>query len=273
MTDQRPHIIVCMKVVPRSEEIRIEPSTMTIDRTGVRSEMNRSDMNALEMALALRDEHGGRVSTISMGPPVFEQYLRVMIAVGVDHAYLLSDRAFAAADTLATSLTLAKGIEKIGDYDLILCGEESSDGATAQVPPGIAEWMGIPQITYATAMKLLPDDNRVESHREIRGGHEVLSVPLPAVASVKLGVNEPRFIDMDRIDWAQTADLVTTWSIADLGIDPKTVGLDGSGTIVEGVYEAPAAERKREFLRGSPEEEAKALFERIKEYLSPGVEG
>ena len=268
MTRDGLHIIVCMKVVPRSEEIRIEPETMTIDRAGVRSEMNRPDMNALETALSLRDQHGGRISLLSMGPPVFEQYLRVMIAVGADHAYLMSDRAFAAADTLATSLTLARGIEKIGDYDLILCGEESSDGATAQVPPGIAEWLDIPQITYATEMEYVPKVHKMKAHREIRGGHEVLLTPLPAVASLKMGVNDPRFIDFDRIDWAQTADVITVWSANDVDVQPHEIGLDGSGTIVERVFEAEGVERKHEFIRGTPEEEAKALFERIKQYLA-----
>jgi len=143
------HIIACVKVVPKPEEVKVNPETMTIERGEVRSEINPPDMNVLEMALALKDQHGGKVTIVAMGPPLFDPYLHLALAMGADEAYLLSDRAFAGADTLATSYALAQGIRKIGDYDLILCGEESSDGATAQVPPGIAEWLNTSQITYA----------------------------------------------------------------------------------------------------------------------------
>ncbi|HLB29366.1 MAG TPA: electron transfer flavoprotein subunit beta/FixA family protein, partial [Dehalococcoidia bacterium] len=203
------HIIVCVKVVPKPEEVRVDPNTRTLDRAKARSEINPPDMNALEAALRLRDEHGGRVSLISMGPPFAEDYLRLALAMGADHGYLLSDRAFGGADTLATSYTLAQGIRKIGPFDIILCGEESSDGATAQVPPGIAEWLGISQITYAMGLWVAGD--KLRGQRELRGGHEVIEVPLPAVASIKVGINEPRFTDFDRWAWAREEGRVTVW--------------------------------------------------------------
>jgi electron transfer flavoprotein beta subunit len=146
-------IIACVKVVPRPEEVVVDKATATLDRASARSLINPPDMNLLEVALELKDLHGGQVTLLSMGPPLFESYLRIAMAMGADRAVLLSDRAFAGADTLATSYTLAEGIRKIGRYDLILCGEESSDGATAQVPPGIAEWLGIPQVTYAGTLE------------------------------------------------------------------------------------------------------------------------
>jgi electron transfer flavoprotein beta subunit len=252
-----------LKVVPRPEEVTVETETKTLKRGDVRSQINPPDMNALELALELRDQHGGKVSLLSMGPPLFEPYLRLAIAVGADHAYLLSDRALGGADTLATSYTLAKGIEKIGEYDLILCGEESSDGATAQVPPGIGEWLDIPQITYATSLDLMDGQGKVKARRELAGGHEVIAVPLPAVASVTVGMNEPRFIDFDRKPLSEEPPRLTIWTAEDLGVDPEMIGWDGSPTAVDELYEAPGRERKREFISGTPEEKAKALFERI----------
>ncbi len=260
------HIVVCMKVVPKPEEVRVDPNTRTLDRAKARSEINPPDMNALEAALHLRDEHGGRVFLISMGPPFAEDYLRLALAMGADHGYLLSDRAFGGADTLATSYTLAQGIRKIGPFDIILCGEESSDGATAQVPPGIAEWLGISQITYAMGLSIA--GGRLRGQRELRGGHEVIEVPLPAVASIKVGINEPRFIEFDRWSWAQEEGRVTVWGIHDLDVDPEMIGLPGSPTVVAGLGQAAASsERRREFIDGSPEEAAQALFQRIKELL------
>ena len=130
-------------------------------------------MNTLEVALELKDTHGGRVSLLSMGPPFFERYLRLGMAMGADDAYLMSDRAFGGADTLATSCALAAGIRAIGGFDLVLCGEESSDGATGQVPPGIAEWLDVPQVTYATHIQTLPRKRLIRGRRELRGGYEV----------------------------------------------------------------------------------------------------
>jgi electron transfer flavoprotein beta subunit len=258
------NIIVCLKVVPKPEEVKVNQETMTIERANVRSEINPPDMNAVELALELKDKHGGTVSLLSMGPPLFDSYLRLALAMGADRAYLLSDRAFAGADTLATSYTLAEGIRKIGDYDLIICGEESSDGATAQVPPGIAEWLEASQITYAEDLEVQPDGRSVKAKRELAGGYEVVQVPLPAVVSLKVGANEPRFMDFDRKTWAEAEGPVTTWSAQDMGLDKDYIGLQGSPTIVSGVAMAPSAERRREFLSGTPEEEAQQLLERIR---------
>ena len=138
------HIVVCMKAVPKPEEIRVNRETHLLERANVRTEINPPDMNALEMALELKDKHGGTVDILSMGPPSFEPYLRVGLAMGADHVVLLSDRSFGGADTLATTYTLAQGIRKMKNVDVILCGEESSDGATGQVPQGIAEWLDLP---------------------------------------------------------------------------------------------------------------------------------
>lgn len=253
-------IVACVKVVPKPEEVSVNRETMTIDRAKARSELNPPDMNAIELALTLRERYGGTVSLLSMGPPFAVPYLEVGLAMGADRAFLLSDRAFGGADTLATSYTLAKGIERIGAWDLVLCGEESSDGTTGQVPQGIAEWLGAPQITFAMDLTLLPD-GRARAEREIRGGHEVVAVPLPAVVSVKLGVNEPRFMDVER---RRGLTPVNIWSARELGLDEEWLGFRGSPTVVGAVWQAEKAGRERAFLRGSPTETARLLLERIR---------
>lgn len=257
-------IVVCVKVVPKPEEVSVNAETRTLDRAKARSELNPPDMNAIEVALTLRERHGGTVSLLSMGPPFAAPYLEVGVAMGADRAYLLSDRVFGGADTLPTSLTLAKGIEKIGEWDLVLCGEESSDGATGQVPAGIAEWLGCSQVTYAMDLALL-SDGRLRAEREIRGGHEVIAVPLPAVVSVKLGVNEPRFMDMEL---RRNAAAVTVWNASDLGVDPAWLGFEGSPTVVGAVWQAKSPERRREFLEGSPQEKARLLAEGFRALLA-----
>ncbi len=261
------HSIVCLKAVPKPEEVTINPETQTLDRSSARSEINGPDLNALEAALQIKEAHGGRVSLLSMGPPFFERYLRLGLAMGADAAYLMSDRAFGGADTLATSYALAAGIKAIGEFDLILCGEESSDGATGQVPPGIAEWLGVCQITYATHIQTLPRKRLARGRRELRGGFEVVEAPLPCVASIKLGANEPRFFDFDRWDWAMEEAPLTVWTAADLNLEEGSLGLAGSATTVATVDVAPSSERRREFITGTPQEEAQQLLERIKPWL------
>ncbi len=262
------HTLVCVKVVPKSEEVQVDREKMTLDRGKARSEINPPDMNALEMALALKDLHGGRVSLLAMGPPFFAPYLRVGLAMGADAAYLLSDRAFGGADTLATSLVLAAAVRKLGDVDLVLCGEESSDGATAQVPPGVAAWLEIPQATYA--LTLTRNGGHVAVRREVRGGEEELDVPLPAVVSVKVGCNEPRFMDPDRWRVLGAGDGVAIWTAADLSVNPEQVGLAGSPTSVAGLSEAHQASggRRRRVIAGSPEEEAHILYEEISQFIN-----
>ncbi|MFQ5879962.1 MAG: electron transfer flavoprotein subunit beta/FixA family protein [Dehalococcoidia bacterium] len=264
------HTIVCLKVVPKPEEVTIDPATLTLDRARARSEINPPDMNAVEVALHLKDRHGGRVTILSMGPPFVGRYLGLALAMGADAAYLLSDRAFGGADTLATSYTLAEAIRRLGPFDLVLCGEESSDGATAQVPPGIAEWLNVSQVTYATELQLLRRQGQLKAHREVTGGYEVLMAPLPAVVSVKLGVNEPRFMDIERLQRLEERPRVTVWSASDLGLAEEMIGFKGSATVVAGVQEAEARGRRRERLTGTPQQKAQALLARIVHYLEMG---
>ncbi|MAG57054.1 MAG: electron transfer flavoprotein subunit alpha [Planctomycetes bacterium] len=256
--------IVCLKVVPRPEEVRVDAETMTLDRAGAQSFINPPDLNALETALKLKDACGGEVSILSMGPPFFEPYLRLALAVGADRAFLLSDRAFGGADTLATTYTLAKGVEKIGAFDLVLCGEESLDGATAQVPPGLAEWLDVAQVTCALEIEKVPGKREMRVQRELKGGSETLSVDLPAVVSVKANVNEPRFIDYDRMEWALQEAPVGVWGAGDLATDPELTGLAGSPTTVAGVRQVATPDRRRKHLSGSAGEIARALADLLR---------
>lgn len=252
-------IVVCVKVVPKPEEIRVDPETHLLQRVDARSEINPPDMNAMEMALSLKDRHGGRISILSMGPSFFEPNLRVALAMGADQIYLLSDQSFAGADTLATTYTLAEGVRKIGEIDLVFCGEESSDGATGQVPAGLAEWLNYNQLTLLTEVNLDQQARFILGKREIKGGYEILEAPLPCVVSVKTASNEPRFMDFQLRSWAQEKERVTIWDAIDIGADPAYIGLKGSPTWVTGLAEAPYRERRREFLQGSPQEIAQNL--------------
>jgi electron transfer flavoprotein beta subunit len=258
-----PSIVVCVKVVPKPEEIRVDAETRRLERANARQEINPPDMNALELALALKDRHGGRVVILSMGPLFFEPTLRVGLAMGADHIYLLSDREFGGADTLATTYTLARAIEKIGGVDLVVCGEESSDGATGQVPPGLAEWFGdrpyASQITLASSVVLDLERRVARGRREISGGYEILETPLPAVISVKTAANEPRFMDYRIKSWAFEKGRVTVWTKDDLEVDEAYIGVSGSPTVVSGLAEAPTRERKRIPLMGTPDEIGRQL--------------
>ena len=253
------HSVVCVKVVPKPEEIGVDPSTNLLIREGVRSEINPPDMNAMEMALGLKDRCGGKVSILSMGPPSFEPFLRVALAMGADHVYLLSDHSFAGADTLATTYTLASGVRWIGNVDLIFCGEESSDGATGQVPSGLAEWLNINQLTLLTQIEVDMDRQFGRGHREIKGGYEILEASLPCVVSVKTAANEPRFMDYNIKPWAMEAGQVTLLTSNELDVEDEYIGFSGSPTVVTGLAEAPVRTRRKEFIKGDPIEIAEKL--------------
>lgn len=261
------HSVVCMKVVPKPEEIRVDFETHLLDRSHVRSEINPPDMNALEMALGLKDQFGGKLSILSMGPLYFEPYLRVGLAMGADNVYLLSDPDFGGADTLATTYTLAMGVKKIGGIDLVFCGEESSDGATGQVPSGLAEWLNLPQLTLLTSIKLDLQSRTARGRRILKGGYEILEVPMPCAVSVKTASNEPRFMDYRVKSWAFEQGPVTIWNASDLGADDSHIGLTGSPTIVSKLAEAPSRKRQQKFLEGHSRELSEKLAQIVQELL------
>jgi electron transfer flavoprotein beta subunit len=262
-----PRIVVCVKVVPKPEEVRVNPETRLLDRANARAEINPPDMNALELALSLQDRYGGTVEILSMGPPYFEPTLRVGLAMGAERITLLSDRAFGGADTLATTYTLSQGIRNLGAVDLVICGEESSDGATGQVPQGLAEWLDWPQLTLLTELELNMRSSTARGRRSIHGGYELLEVPLPCVVSVKSACNEPRFMDHRLKAKAAEAERFTVWNAETLSIDPQYTGLAGSPTTVSGLAEASTRERRREQISGTPQQIAEKLAQLILENI------
>jgi len=256
------NIVVCLKVTPKIEQIKFDEQKKTIVREGVENEINDADKNALEAALKLKDTTGGKVVVLSMGPPSFEPFLKLAVAMGADDAVLLSDRVFGGADTYATSRVLAAGIEKLKPFDLVLCGEASSDGSTEQVPPSIAGWLGIPHVSYVSEIGMTGD--RLRTRREVTDGHEVVEVRLPVLASVQLGCNSPRFPDFRRKRWADKEFKLRVVTNQDLGFAPADVGLEGSRTEVTGLSRMRSPERKREFIQGTEEEVVKRLVQVVR---------
>ncbi len=234
------HSVVCLKQVPDSAQIRIHPVTNTIMRQGVPTIINPYDLFALEEALRLRDRFGGRVTVMTMGPPMAEASLRKALAYGADAAILMTDRVFAGSDTLATSFVLASGIAKIAaeqPVDIVFAGKQTIDGDTAQVGPGIASRMKLNQLTYVERIAELDMVNRqIVVHRRAEGGVQVLATRLPCLVTMLEGTNEIRFASMDDMFRAARAEL-TTWSAADAGIeDVSKCGLRGSPTVVRKVF-------------------------------------
>ncbi len=222
-------IVVCLKQVPDTNQVKIDPVTGTLVREGVPSIINPEDKNALEEALRLKDENGATVTVISMGPPQAEAALREAMAMGADDAILISDRAFAGADTLATSYALAGALKKL-DYDLILAGRQAIDGDTAQVGPEIAEHLAIPQITYVEKVDVEGDTLKVR--RALENGYEILKVQTPCLLTAIKELNEPRYMNMKNIFGVFDKE-VKVWSADDIDVDKALLGLKGSPTKVK----------------------------------------
>ncbi|MDE1147257.1 MAG: electron transfer flavoprotein subunit beta/FixA family protein [Azospirillaceae bacterium] len=243
------HIVVCMKQVPDSAQIRVHPVTNTIMRQGVPTIINPYDLFALEEALRLRDRLGGEVTVLTMGPPMAEESLRKALTFGADRAVLLTDRAFAGSDTLATSFALAAALAKIGQefgpVPIVFTGKQTIDGDTAQVGPGIAKRLGLNQLTYvARIADLDPDAGTITVERRAEGGLQVLSTRLPVLITMLEGVNEMRRGSLDDAYRAARAQVVR-WSAADAGItELARCGLKGSPTIVKKVF-APQARAEK----------------------------
>ncbi|MEE8637836.1 MAG: electron transfer flavoprotein subunit beta/FixA family protein [Candidatus Margulisiibacteriota bacterium] len=255
------NIIVCIKQVPETTEVKINPETNTLIREGVPSIVNPFDENAVEAALQLREKQGGKITVISMGPPQAAEALKNTIAMGVDEVVLISDRAFAGSDTWATSYTLAQTIRKIGTYDLILCGKQAIDGDTAQVGPGIAEWLGIPQVTFAVKIDI--DGSKAKVERLLEEVNEVVEAPLPAVITVVKQINEPRMPSLKGMMKAKKTE-IKTLKAEDIEADLKNIGLDGSPTQVIKIF-TPPPKSSGEILEGEPGEIVDKLISKIKE--------
>jgi electron transfer flavoprotein alpha/beta subunit len=255
------NIIVCIKQVPDTTEVRIDPVTNTLVREGVPSIINPFDENAIECALQLVEKHGGKVTIVTMGPPQAQQALKDALGMGADEAVLVSDRAFAGSDTLATSYTLAQTIRKLGDYDLIICGKQAFDGDTAQVGPGLAEHLGIPQVTYAIGLEV--DGKKAQVKRLLSDRFEIVETRLPCLMTVVKQMNEPRHASLKNVMKARKKE-IPTWSAADIEADVARCGLNGSPTNVVRVF-APQRHTHGERLQGEVPEMVDQLVRALRE--------
>jgi electron transfer flavoprotein beta subunit len=255
-------IAVCLKQVPETTEVKINPQTNTLMREGVASITNPFDEFALEEGLLTKEKYGGEVHVMSMGPPQAIEILKNALAVGADKVYLLSDPAFAGADTLATAYTLAKTIEKIGGVDLVICGKQAIDGDTAQVGPGIATRLGIPQLTYVAKVREIdPAKKKIVVERMLENGREVVECSLPVVITVMKDINEPRLPSLLGIKKAAKAT-IPTWTAKEIGVDENRVGLKGSPTWVWKVF-SPESRGGGEILKGDPTEVVPLLVNKL----------
>ena len=251
-----------MKAVPSTTEVRMDPKTNTIIRDGRQSVANPFDTAALEVALALKDELGGRVSVLSMGIPDTCRLLRDAIARGADDALLLSDRAFAGADTLATSYALSMGLDELGDADLVLCGKMAVDGDTAQIGPELGGILGVPCVTGVSEV-LEASDHRVVVRHDTDEGTEVAEVPLPAVLTVTKDIATLRMPSIAGVRAAAGAE-VRALDAATLGADPACCGLAGSPTQVVRSF-VPERSHEAATMAGTPAEQGAALLEVFEE--------
>src|SRR5208337_582886 len=247
--DRGIHILVCIKQVPDSAQIRVHPVTNTIMQQGVPTIINPYDLFALEAALRIRDIHGGAITVLTMGPPMAEDSLRRALCFGANRAVLLTDRAFAGSDTLATSFALSQAIKKIGEtfgpVDIVFTGKQTIDGDTAQVGPGIARRLGLNQLTYVAAISEVNiEAGTIIAERRAEGGVQVLQTRLPCLITMLEGTNEIRRGSIDVALRAARAEIVT-WNAAAAGItETVKCGLKGSPTVVKRVFAPPPRSEK-----------------------------
>lgn len=259
------NIVVCVKLVPESNDVKLNRETNTLIRDGIKNIINPFDMNAIEEALRIKEKMGGKVTVLSMGIPSGTESLKVTLALGVDEAVLLSDKAFAGADSLATSYTLALGIMKIGKYDLVICGKQSTDGDTAQVGPGLAEKLDLPHTTNVSKVEEI-DEKRIRCHRLTESGYEVVEMSLPALITVVREINQPRVATIKGILKASRA-AVKVLNAEDLGADRSKCGYEGSPTKVIRSF-VISHDVHGQFIEGSPSEQAKKLFNLLRDSLN-----
>ena len=256
------NIVVCMKPVPdprRWGKLKLDPGTMLLRRDEVPAVINPLDRNAIEQAVALRAGGPGAVTVISMAPREAEEQLAEALAMGCDRAVLLSDAAFAGADSLATARCLAAAIRRLGEVDLVFCGAYSLDGSTSQVGPQVAELLDVPDLTHVTSLAL--DGATLRARSATEGGEIVYDCELPALVTFDKEVNVPRLPSMTGIMRAASTG-VECWTAADLGLPPGQVGLAGSPTQMLNVFTPPAA-RKGDMLEGTPSQMASALVAKL----------
>jgi len=259
------NIIVCIKQVPETTDIKIDPRTNTLIREGTSSIINPYDMYAIEEALRIKEKSQGKVTVITMGPPQAEEALRQALSLGCDEGVLITDRAFAGSDTLATSYTLACAIRKLGNFALIICGKQAMDGDTAQVGPGISVQLDIPQVTYVKKIEKI-DKNFARVERMTEEGYEIIETPLPCLFTVVKEINEPRLTSLKGKMRAKKAE-IAIWSSKDIQADPQRLGLAGSPTQVIKIF-SPPPRKGGQIFQGSTEEMVDKLTNILKDIVS-----
>lgn len=258
------NIVVCIKQVPDTTDVKINPETNTLVRDGVASIINPFDMYAIEEALRIKEKVGGKITVLTMGPPQAETALREAVSLGVDEVILVSDRAFAGSDTWATSYAIAAAIKKIVDYDLILCGKQAVDGDTAQVAPGIAVQLDLPQVMFVKKVREV-DATKMVVERMMEDGADVVSVTLPCVISVVKEINIPRLPSLKGKMRAKKIE-ISVWKAADLDVEERLLGLNGSPTVVNKIFTPPQREAGIVY-EGDAQETTQKLYEALKPVL------
>lgn len=253
-------ILVFVKQVPDTDDVKLDPRTGNLMRDGVQSVINPFDANGVETALQLKAQTGGQVVAISMGPPQADDVLKKALAMGCDESVLLSDRALGGADTLATGYPLAKAAEKIGDYDLLICGRHATDAETAQTGPIIAAFLGIPQVTLVD--KVSVEDGYAICRRMLPDRFETVKVKLPALITVCSEINTPRYPTPINIMKALKKPRAV-WNCADLGCDPDMVGVAGSPSSNKKIFEPPKRNTETRFFSGDVDAMARAIVDTL----------
>lgn len=260
------NIIVCIKQVPNTNMVKIDPEKGTLIREGVESIINPDDLGAIEQALDIKDKLDNvKITLITMGPKQAEEVLLQGIAMGCDDGILLSDRAFAGADTWATSYTIASAIKKIGNYDLIFCGRQAIDGDTAQVGPQIAERLNVSQITYVKDMEINGD--KIRANRLLEDGYEVLEANFPLLVTTVKEIKEPRYPSIKGIRKAFEDRNIKMWTNDDLNIESELIGLKGSPTKVHKSF-TPDFKKSIKYIEKEDNDLSEKLTRMIKEKLN-----
>ena len=263
------HIVVCIKQTPATSNIQIDPKTGTLKREGMAAAVNPFDEFAVEEAVRIKERlPGTTVSVVTMGPPQAEEALRDCIARGSDSGYHLCDRAFAGADTYATSYALQMGIRKIAEdagkkVDLIICGKQTNDGDTGHVGPGIAAWLEMPNVAYVKKVEEAAEDH-VRVWRMMEDGTDVIDMPLPALIAVVKEINEPRVPSLKGKMAAKKAT-IARWTADDIGADKTKIGLSGSPTIVASSFNPPPRQGGVRVDGATPQEKARNLVAKLRE--------
>lgn len=254
-------IVVCIKQVPDTNEVRLDPKTGTLIREGVPSIINPDDKSGLEAALRLKDSHGAEVTVITMGPPQADLALREALAMGADRAILLTDRAFAGADTWATSSALAGALRHI-PFDMIIAGRQAIDGDTAQVGPQIAEHLALPSVSYVEALE--PVEGGIIVKRAFEDGYQRIKVKFPCLITALKELSEPRYMRVAGIYDAFRAREVEIWNVGNITVDPTNLGLKGSPTKVKKSF-TKGAKAAGKVFNGDAKEAAQVIVDKLKE--------